>query len=176
MKILKVEHGRLKIERLFENKYEETCKEVFEKDNYLLPTYKSIRINYQYPDEVRLILEGTFVEVTTETEVIRCEILKNWLTDFGSVPRKLRSFFDNDGKALWFWILHDAMFGVNSGLKYSNEVLKAGLEYHDLGTILSNAAYLAVQYSPQARKAYRKTQYHKSGQEQFIKITRTPKV
>lgn len=175
MKVIRFDHGSLITERLFESKYDSLCKKVFEQDDFLLPTYKSIRMNYQYPDEVRMLYEDTFIEVETETEIIRAELGHLWFTDFGSVPRILRSFADNDGKALWCWILHDAMFGINAGFTFSNEVLRAFLEFVGYGVIVRNAVYSGVQYTTEAKKAYRQTQYQRSGNQKFINLTITKK-
>jgi hypothetical protein len=174
MKVLKVTHSRLQVERIFPELYQEIHDEFLQHDGFQLPTYGAIKKNYQYPDDVRVLLKDLKIQIETDTEIIDVLLKRGMLTDFGSVPKKARSIVPYDDiKYIIAYLTHDGWFGANKGFTFGNNLLREMLRYKGVAWRKLQYVFYPVQWF--GKKAYKKSQYQKARERQFIEITRTDK-
>ena len=174
MKVLNITHSRLQVERIFPDLYGEICEEFLQKDGIMLPTYKSIQKNYQYPDDVRVIMKDLIVNIETETEKITAILKRGMLTDFGSVPKKARSIVPYDDlKYIIAYLTHDGWFGANKGFTFGNKLLREMLRRSGVTWRKLQYVFYPVQWF--GKGAYNQSQYQKARERQFIEIIREEK-
>ena len=174
MKVLNITHGRLKIERVFEDLYTEIHRDFLDNNDVLLPTFQDIQRNYQYPDDVRILLEDLVINVETDTENITIELKKGFMTDFGSVPKIARGIVPYDDiKYIIAYLAHDGFFGGNYGFTFSNCLLREMLRWKDVAWRKLNYVYYAVKMFGSG--AYKKNQYQLQKERRFLSVLRESK-
>jgi hypothetical protein len=174
MKVLKITHSRLKIERVFKDLYPEIHREFLDENDILLPTFEDIQRNFQHPDDVRILLEDIVINIETDTENICVKLKKGFMTDFGSVPKIARGIVPYDDiKYIIAYLAHDGFFGGNYGFTHGNVLLREMLRYKKVAWRKLNYVYYAVKMF--GVDAYKKTQYQLQKEKRFITILRVSK-
>jgi hypothetical protein len=174
MRVTNLSHSRLQVERIFPDLYEEMCKEFFETDDILLPTYKTIELNYQNPDDLRMLLKDLTILIETDEENITVNLKRGWFTDFGSVPKQLRSVIPYDDiNYIIGYLVHDGWFGSKKGFTFGNELLREILRFKGVAWRKIHYVYYAVQLL--GKSAYTGNELQKARESKFIEIIRTKK-
>ena len=94
-KILEVNwEGSLDFRRVHPTTWDATRKEVYCETGKLLPTWDKLRKEDR--EELRVLLSPLEIAVTTDEGAYRMKLSMGFMTDFMSVPPRLRSIYDND--------------------------------------------------------------------------------
>lgn len=110
LKILKIEKdGFVDLRRIIHEDYKATKKEFKEEYNIILPELS--KTPFAKSSDVRILLSHVLLKVHTDSGVMYYWFKPGYITDLASIPKKARSFIDNDDISIILAALkHDGDF------------------------------------------------------------------